>query len=294
MSTSHRRPGRTVRARILSLDGGVLRARADSLATEEPLELRVHQGGAMRLSVVTMRTPGNDFELAAGYLLSEGVARGPDDIVRISYCVDRALGEEQRHNVVTVRLHPDCAVDWGPLQRAAAGTSACGVCGKASLEAVEARGLRRVQGGLRVALSTLLGLPEALEGAQGGFSSTGGMHAAARFDATGRLLALREDVGRHNAVDKLLGHALLEGALPLGQQLVWVSGRASFEIVQKCALAGVPVLCAVSAPSSLAVRLAERAGMTLVAFLRPPRLNVYAGAERIEDDSALAKGASPK
>ena len=249
----------------------------DSVAVEEPLEIRV--GG--ETVAVTMRTPGADFELAAGFLYGEGIVKSADDIAKISYCVDSDLDAAQQYNIVNVELRGGREYDLRPLERHFYTTSACGVCGKASLEQLELRGCPVVGPGPEVSAETLYSLPEKLREAQGLFDATGGLHAAALFDAEGNLLALREDVGRHNATDKLVGWALLEGRLPLSGHVVMVSGRSSFEILQKCLTAGVPFVCAISAPSSLAVDVAREFGMTLVGFLRERRFNVYAGQERV-------------
>ena len=275
-----RRTSKTkVRVRIVE-DGGV-RVRPDTLATEEPMEIRLVSGGARQTVAVTMRTPGADFELAAGFLYGEGVVSSPEDIEKISYCVDADLDAEQQYNIVNVELRGDRGYALRPLERHFYTTSACGVCGKASLEQLELRDCPTIPPGPEIPAGVIYSLPEMLREAQGLFEATGGLHAAALFDAGGNLLALREDVGRHNATDKLIGWALLEGRLPLGDQIVMVSGRTSFEILQKCLMAGVPVVCAISAPSSLAVDVARRFGMTLVGFLRGGRFNVYAGFERI-------------
>jgi FdhD protein len=228
-----------------------------------------------------MRTPGNDFELAAGFLYGEGVIRGREEIQGIAHCADPDLDADRRHNIVEVVLR-GALPDLGPLERHFYTTSACGVCGKASLESLRLRGVPRIREGQpQVAPELLSRLPERLQAAQGIFATTGGLHAAALFDAEGSLLAVREDVGRHNAVDKLVGWALMEGRLPLDRHVVMVSGRSSFEILQKCLMAGAPIVCAVSAPSSLAVALAQEFGITLIGFLRGDRFNVYAGLERV-------------
>lgn len=275
------RPGRESRAVVRVVEGGRVRSRTDRLATEEPLEIRVVAGGVRTTVAVTMRTPGDDFELAAGFLHGEGVISGKADVRRIRYCTDPDVDSEQRYNVVTVDLAPGTEVDLRPLERHFATTSACGVCGKASLEALELDGCRPVPEGLVVDAAVVEGLPETLRDAQRVFSSTGGLHAAALFDPDGELVCVREDVGRHNALDKVAGWGVLAERLPFADGVVLVSGRASFELVGKAVRAGAPMLCAVSAPSSLAVDLAERFGVTLVGFLRGARFNVYAGAERI-------------
>jgi FdhD protein len=269
------RPASTSSVRVLAVEEGARKRRADRLATEEPMEIRVDEpGGQQRTLAVTMRTPGHDFELAAGFLFTEGLI-DPGDLRGVRYCdVPR---EEQHYNVVTVavgRPLPDLAA------RAFYTTSSCGVCGKASLEALDVQ-CAPVAPGPEVAPEVLTALPEELRRVQRVFDRTGGLHAAALFDAGGKVLSSREDVGRHNAVDKIVGAELMAGNLPLAGRILLVSGRASFEIVQKAAVAGIPMVCAVSAPSSLAVDAARRFGMTLVGFLREQRFNVYSHAERI-------------
>lgn len=276
-----RRPGSLVSTHVLVVDEGVPSRRWDSLATEEPLEIRVWAGSERRTVAVTMRTPGADFELAVGFLCAEGVVVDRRQIRRISYCTDPDVGAEQQYNVVTVRLDAASGPDLAPLERHFTITSACGVCGKASLDALRLRGCPSVPPGPGVSFDVLRTLPGRLQDSQGIFRRTGGLHAAALFSSGGELVALREDVGRHNAVDKLIGWAVLEGRLPLGESLLVVSGRSSFEILQKSLVAGIPVVCSVSAPSSLAVALAREFGLTLVGFLRGGRFNVYSGDERI-------------
>lgn len=251
--------------------------RPDTLATEEPLEIRV-QGpdGAAHQVAVTMRTPGADFELAAGFLFTEGLI-GPGEVQRVAYC-DDVDDDAQRYNVVTVTLGK--AFDAEGLRRNFYATSSCGVCGKAALEDIEVR-CAPVAEGTTVALDVLLGLPDALRSAQTVFDRTGGLHAAGLFTPDGRRVTVREDVGRHNAVDKVVGEQLLAGRLPLAGTVLQVSGRLSFEIVQKAAVAGIPVVSAVGAPSSLAVEAAERFGMTLAGFVRDGRCNVYTRADRV-------------
>jgi len=280
------RPASKVRAAVRVVCGERLEVRTDFLATEEPMEVRLMAGPHRRTVAVTMRTPGHDFELAAGFLFCEGVVRSRDEVARIAYCLDEGLDPEQRYNVVTVELRGERLPDLQPLERHFYTTSACGVCGKASLEALRVRGCPVLDGGPVLEPHLLRELPERLRRAQGLFAQTGGLHAAALFDAEGRLLAVREDVGRHNAMDKLVGWALLEGRLPLRDSVVMVSGRASFELVQKAVAAGAPVFCAVSAPSSLAVEVARAFGVTLVGFLRGDRFNVYTGAERVRGVAA--------
>ena len=275
------RRGSKTKARVRVVEGGRMRVRPDSLATEEPMEIRLLSGGARQTVAVTMRTPGADFELAAGFLFGEGIVKTPEDIAKISYCVDSDLDAEQQYNIVNVELRAGREYDLRPLERHFYTSSACGVCGKASLEQLELRGCPIVPPGPGVSAQTVYSLPGKLREAQGLFDATGGLHAAALFDAKGELLTLREDVGRHNATDKLVGWALLEGRLPLADHVVLVSGRSSFEILQKCLTAGVPIVCAISAPSSLAVDVARQFGITLVGFLRGGKFNVYAGFERV-------------
>ncbi|MBE9127986.1 MULTISPECIES: formate dehydrogenase accessory sulfurtransferase FdhD [unclassified Coleofasciculus] len=267
------------KARVWVVENGNVRSYSDYLATEEPLEIRLVS--PQQTVAVTMRTPGPDFELAAGFLYSEGVVKSRDDIQRISYCVDPDVDGEQRYNIVNVQLKEGLSVDLQPLERHFFTTSACGICGKASLEALRSRKCSVISDSLEVPAEVIYSLPEKLRQAQRVFSSTGGLHAAALFDTQGQLLSVREDVGRHNALDKLIGSALLSDQLPLNNHIVMVSGRSSFEILQKCLTAGVPIVCAVSAPSSLAVELAQEFGITLVGFLRGGRFNVYVGMERL-------------
>ncbi|MEQ7123125.1 formate dehydrogenase accessory sulfurtransferase FdhD [Actinopolymorpha sp. B11F2] len=276
---SRRRPGSTVRVRVRDLDGGSTRDRDDRLATEEPLEIRVAWPGAPpRPIVVTMRTPGADFELAAGFLRSEGLVTRADDVVRLAYCTDASLTAEQLYNVVTVDLARAPAEP--PSARYGAATAACGVCGKESLAELEIRGCQPVLAGPVVEASTLCALPDRLRAAQDVFSRTGGLHAAGLFSPDGELLCAREDIGRHNAVDKVVGWAFLQDLLPLSGQLLVVSGRAGYEICQKALAAGLPFVAAVGAPSSLAVDLAKRFEMTVVGFLRGERFVVYSHPER--------------
>jgi FdhD protein len=256
------------------------RRQRDALAGEEPLELRV--GG--RSLAVTMRTPGADFDLAAGFLVSEGVISRTKDLAAMRYC--SGVGDDgiNEYNVIDLTLAVGVAPPDDSVARAFFTTSSCGLCGKASIDAVRTRSAFDVRNDpLRLAPSFLAPLPNRLRAAQKVFEKTGGLHAAALFDGeSGDLLVLREDVGRHNAVDKVIGWALREGRLPLRGMILLVSGRASFELVQKAVMAGIPALCAVSAPSSLAVDLAQESGMTLIGFLRDPSMVVYAGTERVQ------------
>lgn len=275
------RVGSRVRNRITIVEDSRARSRLDYLATEEPMEIRVMAGGVHKTVAVTMRTPGSDFELAAGFLYAEGVVAEHEVIRRIAYCVDPTVDAEQRYNIVTVDLRSAELPDLATLERHFYTTSACGVCGKASLNALENRGCAPLPPGPTVDASLIYTLPERLSERQSLFKSTGGLHAAALFHQNGELLCVREDVGRHNAVDKVVGWALLNGNLPLHDCLLLVSGRASYEILQKSTVAGIPIVCAVSAPSHLAVSVAQQFNATLVAFLREERFNIYAGEERI-------------
>jgi FdhD protein len=291
------RPESKSEARVWVVQDGAPSARTDQLATEEPLEIRLRvgrmvdrrgpvpvfrrQGAGERTVSITMRTPGHDFELAAGFLYAEGIVRGADDIHALSHSDDARIEEDRRFNIVNVDLRRDTLPDLQSVERQLYTTSACGVCGKASLEALHVRGAPEIAPGPVVHPDVLRALPERLRAGQGIFEATGGLHAAALFDLQGSMLALREDVGRHNALDKLVGWALLQRTLPLTRHIVMVSGRTSYEILQKCLMAGVPIVAAVSAPSSLAVALAAEFGITLVGFLRGDRFNVYAGIERI-------------
>ena len=284
-----RRSSKT-RTRVRVVEDGKMRVRPDTLATEEPMEIRLLTGERRQTVAVTMRTPGADFELAAGFLYGEGIVSYREEIEKISYCVDSDVDVEQRYNIVNVELRGNQEYDLRSLERHFYTTSACGVCGKASLEQLELRGCPVVGPGPEVSAGTIYALPGKLREAQGLFEATGGLHAAALFDRSGNLLALREDVGRHNATDKLVGWALLGGKLPLSENVVMVSGRSSFEILQKCLTAGAPIVCAVSAPSSLAVDVAKEFGMTLVGFLRGERFNTYAGFDRILPGEGIENG----
>lgn len=268
----------TVRRPVRMLSGNGQRSRPDALAAEEPLEIRVN-GKAL---AVTMRTPGNDVELAHGFLLSEGVIGARSDIAVARYCDGRDDSGRNTYNVLDVALADGVAPPDTGVERNFYTTSSCGVCGKAALDAVKLR--TRFPPGdstLTVDTQVLAQLPDTLRERQRVFAATGGLHAAALFDAAGTLLSVREDVGRHNAVDKVLGWALQQEMVPLPQHGLLVSGRASFELVQKAAMAGVPFLAAVSAPSSLAAELAEENGMTLVGFLRGASMNLYTGDQRV-------------
>ena len=275
----HEAPGGKTRTSVWVVEDGQARSRSDQLATEEPLEIRLSP--AQRTLAVTMRTPGADFDLTAGFLYGEGLIQHRQEIQSISHCGDVDVEREQRHNIVNVRLREGVQINLQPLERHFFTNSSCGVCGKASIDALKIRGYPQLPNRLDVDPAVICRLPGQLRAAQGLFSATGGLHAAALFDRAGQLIKVREDVGRHNALDKLIGSALLADELPLGQHIVMVSGRSSFEILQKCLVAGVPIVCAVSAPSSLAVAIAREFNLTLIGFLRGERFNVYSGLERI-------------
>jgi FdhD protein len=275
------RPGSSVETRIVTFEGGKAAARYDRVATEEPLEIRLRAGSESRTVAITMRTPGNDFELAAGFLYGEGVIAGFDGLRGITYCLDGSLDADQQYNVVNVDLAASALPSLDALERHFTMTSACGVCGRAQLESLESRGVTPVGGAFHMEAATITALPERLRAAQGVFSKTGGLHAAGIFTPSGELVVLREDVGRHNALDKAIGWALLQQRLPLADCVLLVSGRASYELLQKAVTARIPVVCAVSAPSSLAVDVARRFNVTLVGFLRGERFNVYAAHDRI-------------
>ena len=258
-------------------------AGTDLLTTEEPMEIEVvHADGAHWRETslaITMRTPGDDFELAAGFLFTEGVITAREQIEHIEHCP--LHGREQEHNVVKVRLREDVRFDEARLHRHFYTTSSCGICGKTSLEAVRVTFPKLLGPGPRIDAGVLRGLPAELRRAQKVFSETGGLHAAGLFTAEGELVVLREDIGRHNAVDKVVGERLLGGHLPASANVLAVSGRASFEVVQKALGAGVPILTAIGAASSLAVDLAEEGGMTLIGFLREKGFTVYSRGERL-------------
>ncbi|MET9885696.1 formate dehydrogenase accessory sulfurtransferase FdhD [Streptomyces sp. NPDC006430] len=281
----------TERRRVIRVRNGVTGVRPDTLVTEEPLEIRL--GG--KPLAITMRTPGDDFALAVGFLVSEGVLGSASDVQAVTYCEGATQDGSNTYNVVNVQLAPGVPLPDITLERNVYTTSSCGLCGKASLEAVRTAtrfplprttagagaGGEADTGALRIPVGLLGELPDRLRAAQKVFDRTGALHAAGLFSLQGELLDLREDVGRHNAVDKIVGRALQAGRLPLNDAVLLVSGRASFELAQKAVMAGIPILAAVSAPSSLAVDLALESGLTLIGFLRGPNMNVYAGEDRI-------------
>ena len=278
------RPGGTSTAKVWKVHEDRGTDETDQLAAEEPMEIRVTSGrarGAKTTSLsVTMRTPGHDFELAAGFLFTEGIIEDKKDLLRIEYCT--GSGVEQEYNIVSAILRPEVPFDPAHLERHVYMTSSCGVCGKTSLEAVRVRTrFSMPHDRPKVKTGTIGALPDRLMARQSLFAKTGGLHAAGLFDSLGNLEILREDVGRHNAVDKLIGERFLAGRIPLREAVLVVSGRASFEIVQKAAVAGIPFVVAVGAPTNLAVELASEVGMTLVGFARGDRFNAYAGRERI-------------
>lgn len=281
-------------APVRRVTGDAVADDGDRLAVEEPLliELNFERGGGrVTESVsVTMRTPGHDVELAVGFLYTEGIIAAADEVAVPDAEPPTAAGVREC-NTVRIEVRPGVPVDVRRLERHFYTASSCGVCGKTSIEAITAsRELRVAAGRPVVSAATVHGLPDALRAAQAVFRQTGGLHAAALFDPAGRLLCLREDVGRHNALDKLVGAQLLAGTLPLADHLVLVSGRASFELMQKALMAGVPILAAVGAPSSLAVETAETYGATLLGFVRNGRFNVYAGAARVREAAAGSPG----
>ncbi|GGO43978.1 sulfurtransferase FdhD [Streptomyces daqingensis] len=271
----------TERRRVLRIRDGAVSTRPDTLVAEEPLEIRLNG----KPLAITMRTPGDDFALAAGFLVSEGVLGSADELANIVYCAGATDEGINTYNVVDVRLAPGVAVPDIALERNVYTTSSCGLCGKASLDAVRTTARWSVEdpqdAPVRLEPEVLSAMPDRLREAQRVFDRTGGLHAAGLFTPEGELLDLREDVGRHNAVDKIVGRALQQGRLPLRECVLMVSGRASFELAQKAVMAGIPVLAAVSAPSSLAVDLAAESGLTLVGFLRGSSMNVYAGEHRL-------------
>ncbi|KOV87365.1 formate dehydrogenase [Streptomyces sp. NRRL WC-3618] len=281
----------TERRRVIRVRDGVVSARPDTLVAEEPMEIRLNG----KPIAITMRTPGDDFALAVGFLVSEGVLAEQRELRNIVYCAGATADGSNTYNVVDVSTAADVVLPDITLERNVYTTSSCGLCGKASLDAVRTTARWAIDDGpdappVRLAPELLASLPDRLRAAQQVFDRTGGLHAAALFTEEGELLDIREDVGRHNAVDKLVGRALQNGDLPLSRTILLVSGRASFELAQKAVMAGIPVLAAVSAPSSLAVDLAAESGLTLVGFLRGANMNVYAGEDRIALRAAASQG----
>jgi FdhD protein len=272
---------------VTEWNAGQVRHRPDDLASEEPLEIRV---GDRPLSV-TMRTPGHDLELAAGFLFTEGLIQGREHLLSLESV--SGDGSRSHGNVVRVEVVPELLPAIASVQRNFYAASSCGICGKASIDSVRLRTLTRPNPAFRLSALVLCDLPQRLREAQDIFARTGGLHAAALFDSAGKLLVVREDIGRHNAVDKVAGWALREGLIPLSAHVLLVSGRTGFEVAQKTIAAGIPVLASVSAPSSLAVQLARELGLTLAGFLRGERFVLYSGEERIQLDSGKTSAAQP-
>lgn len=276
-------PSAMVSTRILTIQGDTVQQRSDEVATEEPMEIRIvaeENGRPVRHSVaVTMRTPGHDFELAAGFLFTEGIMADRSAVREIAFC--GAVPHAAQRNVVNVFLNSDVPFDPGKFSRNVYTSSSCGICGKTSLEMVRVACSVPPVGTFQVDEKYCSQLPDQLSRVQAVFSKTGGLHASALFDPQGQLLMVREDVGRHNALDKLVGFLFLEGGLPASDRIVLVSGRASYELIQKAVMAGIPALAAVGAPSNLAIDMAQEFNMTLIGFLRNGRFNVYAGDERV-------------
>jgi len=276
--------GNALQVSIVKITGDSARNVPDLLVIEEPLEIRLAFGDKVQNLAVTMRTPGHDADLALGFLFTEGIIAGAGDVKAVEHAFLPC--SENKQNTILVTLNEGVVPHLRQAERNFYTTSSCGVCGKASIEAIRTvsafgKGLLEPWGKEGIDRAFILGLPERLAKEQEIFAETGGLHAAALFDINGSLLLVREDVGRHNAVDKLIGAAMMQGMLPLGQAVLLLSGRASFELVQKAAMAGIPVIAAVGAPSSLAVSLAEEFGTTLIGFLRKNRFNIYSGAHRM-------------
>ncbi|GHB49701.1 formate dehydrogenase accessory sulfurtransferase FdhD [Streptomyces umbrinus] len=283
----------TERRKVIRIRDGAVSTRPDTLVAEEPLEIRLNG----KPLAITMRTPGDDFALAAGFLVSEGVLGAAEELQNIVYCAGATVDGSNTYNIVDVRTAPGVVIPDITLERNVYTTSSCGLCGKASLDAVRTTARWSIDDTagdtappVRLEPELLASLPDRLRAAQRVFDRTGGLHAAALFTEDGELVDIREDVGRHNAVDKLVGRALQNGSLPLSRTILLVSGRASFELAQKAVMAGIPFLAAVSAPSSLAVDLAAESNLTLVGFLRGTSMNVYAGEHRIALRAAASQG----
>ena len=308
ISSLHAADDTMLQTTIEKVTGRTSRQVLDSLAIEEPLEIQLNYGPPdsrkTRSISVTMRTPGNDFDLAAGFLMIEGVIRDVNDIEQITYAGDFSGDDAQspqaidvlklgsKQNIVRVDLATEVSVNLGSLQRNFYTTSSCGICGKASLLALRTACPPRAANNFRMDVEVLYRLPERLRASQGVFDRTGGLHGAGLFDSTGNLLALREDVGRHNAVDKLIGSEFLADRTPLRDRLLLLSGRASFELLQKALMGGLPMVAAVGAPSSLAVKVAREFDITLVGFLREGQFNIYHGSERIDGHTSTSIGVS--
>ncbi|GAA4398861.1 formate dehydrogenase accessory sulfurtransferase FdhD [Nibrella viscosa] len=274
---------------IVKVSADAATEQPDLLAVEEPLEIRLGYGSRddrrQRSLAVTMRTPGHDPELALGFLYTENIIQQAGDVVSVRHCVSDA---DKTGNVIRVELQPEVIVDWQALERNSYTASSCGICGKTSIEAVQAVCSAKLTDEFRLDAGIVNSLPDTLRQRQRTFTYTGGLHAAALFDATGSIHLVREDIGRHNALDKLIGASFWQGWLPLQQYGVLVSGRIGFELVQKAWRAGIPLLAAVGAPSSLAVDLAKEAGMTLLGFVREGRFNIYTAPERVINPVAFS------
>jgi FdhD protein len=296
----------TSQTSVEKVTGQASRQLLDQLAVEEPLEIQITHGppnSRQTQSIsITMRTPGNDFDLAAGFLMTEGVVQNANEIEQISYAAHPVSGSAQfpligdatkpdsKHNIVRVALATHVTVSLASLQRNFYTTSSCGICGKASLLALHTVCPPRATNNFRADAQMLYSLPDRLRSSQGVFDRTGGLHGAGLFDSNGNLLALREDVGRHNAVDKLIGSEFLADRTPLRERVLLLSGRASFELLQKAMMGGIPMVAAVGAPSSLAVDVAREFDITLVGFLRDDHFNIYHGSERIDGYTSAAAG----
>lgn len=258
--------------------------KTDSIAVEAPLEIRLgfgpeHEREQKSISV-TMRTPGNDEELAIGFLFTEGIIDSASDLLSIKHCGD--VKEEEKNNIIRAELKPTIKIDWSKLDRHFYTTSSCGVCGKSSIDAVKSNCLTRISSTAKASASTILQLAEQLNNSQLVFNLTGGIHASALFSSQGKLVMIREDVGRHNALDKIIGASGIGKSLPLSKNILLLSGRISFELVQKSAVAGIPIIVAFGAPSSLAIELAEEMNISLVGFLKKDKFNIYSGKDRIQ------------
>lgn len=284
--------GNVSRRHIHRVNGGQISTRMDRIIVEEPLEIRIRPyGNSEPVSVgVTMRTPGHDFELAAGWLFAEGILHSPEEVSHLTYCTDPHVDQEQRYNIVNVFLRPGVRPNLDRPRRRFAAMSGCGVCGTATLMSLRAQDIAPVKSRIRLRAALLAHMGEAFHQSQRLFHQTGGLHAAALFDEEGRLLSIREDVGRHNAVDKLIGEAWLNRRCPLDRNILMVSSRAGFEIVQKAVVACVPILITMSAPSTLACDTARAFGITLIGFARGSSFNVYTGEERVSLEEEQEKG----
>jgi len=272
---------------IVKIKGDSSREVQDLLAVEEPLEIRLgygpEQNREQKSLAITMRTPGHDFELVVGFLFTEGIIRSANDFFRIAYCRDK--DGEQSTNIVRVELQPSIELDWERFSRHFYTNSSCGICGKASIESLEGMCKSVIESEVQIQTNVLHSLDKKMREAQGVFDHTGALHAAALFDLGGELLLLREDIGRHNALDKLIGASLLEGSLPFRQNVLMLSGRSSFELIQKALMAQVPVVAAVGAPSSLAAETAQKFNLTLLGFAKNSAFNIYSSPEKIVTES---------